>query len=260
MKTFEYTVARFVSDPLRDEPVNIGVIIHESSKKISYGKFLDNFRIFKQRNPKVNCNALQAIVDGYRGENKIDSQDYLTRLWKECIYSLRFTKPQLIEANSTEEALVYLFNDFISIESKKKTRPHLSRGQLKSRIRKRIIEAEIDQWVKINPRVPGQRAFSFDYGFVNGKVNDLIHAISFDSDQEKALHDAQSLALTVENVKRINTNLACTAVIHPPHNGENKYFDDAQYYLDKKKCIIQHEEDLPKYLAEVKKKLYQESK
>lgn len=116
MTTFEYAVAKFIPDFVRDEPVNIGVIVHEKGTLESHGKFLKDFSEIKKRNPKVNVNALQKILEGYDGKQKIDSEDYLFRLSRDCQFSLRFTAVCGKKDESPEVAVEKLFDEYISLK------------------------------------------------------------------------------------------------------------------------------------------------
>jgi len=119
--TYEYVVAKFTPDFVKDEPINIGVIVHEKSSLESYGKFIDDFSEIKTRNPTVNINALQKIVEGYRGKHEIDSEDYLYRLVKQCVHSLYFKNVCGKKSISYELAAQQLFDEYVSIKPKKVT-------------------------------------------------------------------------------------------------------------------------------------------
>lgn len=115
--TFEYVVAKFTPDFVKDEPINIGIIIHEKNSLESYGKFIDNFDEIKNKNPEINVNALQKIVEGYRGKHEIYSEDYLYRLVKNCVHTLHFKNVCGKKAVSSELAVDQLFDEYISIKS-----------------------------------------------------------------------------------------------------------------------------------------------
>src|SRR5438445_3097603 len=116
MTTYEYVVAKLIPDFVKDEPVNIGVLVHEKNSDKSIGRFIDDFSEIKRRNPEININALRRILEGYQGKHEVNSQDYLYRLSKDCIYSLRFTGVCGKKADNPEQAIKELFEEYISIK------------------------------------------------------------------------------------------------------------------------------------------------
>ena len=116
MSTYEYVVAKYTPDFVKDEPVNIGIIVHEKNTLEAHGKFIDNFTDIKQRNPKANVNALQKLLEGYQGKHKIDSEDYLFRLAKHCTHSLHFRSVCGKKSLTPDIAVNQLFNEYISLK------------------------------------------------------------------------------------------------------------------------------------------------
>lgn len=116
MQTYEYVVAKFTPDFVKDEPVNIGVIVHEKDSLESFGKFIKNYSEIKKRNPNINIAALDKILEGYRGKHEIDSKDYLYRLTRDCTHSLHFRSVCGKKSFSPENAVEELFNEYISVD------------------------------------------------------------------------------------------------------------------------------------------------
>ena len=121
MQTYEYVVAKYTPDFVKDEPVNIGIIVHEKDTLESYGKFVKDYTEIKRRNPSANVTALDKILEGYRGKHEIDSKDYLYRLTQDCIHSLNFRSVCGKKSLSPEKAVDELFNEYISVDPKSVT-------------------------------------------------------------------------------------------------------------------------------------------
>lgn len=259
MPTFNYVIAKFVPDLVRNEPINIGVIVHDSKNKIATGKFIDNFRALAQRYHNVNVSALKGILSSFTGSYKIDSANYLSKLGKEFQYQLVFAEPSGIVAGTPEQALSEIYGRFISIDTKRQKRIALTKPQLRALVSQGIKKAEFDRkWVQVKPRIEGTIGhFVFDYGFKNGKVRDLVHTISFDVNPETALRDAKALAISVEDALSRDEELSCTAIIHPPHKDAivAEYYEPAIGYLKDKDCDVKDEEHIQPYLLTVKSKL-----
>lgn len=120
MNTYEYIVARYLPNPIKDEPKNIGVIVVDKNSMEAFGKFVkgDYLKKLKKENPEANINALDVILKGYRGKQKINSEDYLDRLANQCIHTLHFKNVCVKESVAPEKAVKDLFNEYISISPK----------------------------------------------------------------------------------------------------------------------------------------------
>ena len=118
MPTYEYAVAKFIPDFVKDEPINIGVIVHEKDADVSHGKFIENFDYVKTRNPSANIKALQNIVQHYIGKQKITSPDYMSRLSNDCRYSIQFRVTCSKKADTIDQAVNELFEEYITVEPK----------------------------------------------------------------------------------------------------------------------------------------------
>ena len=115
MGTFNFVIAKFVPDPVRNEPINVGVIVNDSSSGRSCGRFIENFRILAGRYPDSNVAALKTILASYRG--RYPTKDgYLTKLSKESAFQLRFTGPNAIRSDALQTAADTLFEKYISIQ------------------------------------------------------------------------------------------------------------------------------------------------
>lgn len=257
MATYSYIVARFIPDIVKNEPINIGVLVQSEKNKVE-GKFIENFRSLGQRYKDVNVKALQGILDTLRGEYEVSSYEYLTQVAKDFQYQLVFSKPTSVVAASHKQALEELYNSFISIESKRALRKVLNRIQLKSLVRKEINQKLEQKWVISKHKVKGPKDdFEFDFAFKNGKVSDLLHAISFEGNAKNALVMTKALALTVEYVLKENKDLTCTAVVHPPKDEEKEkeYYEPAIGYLKDQECVIKTEDQIPQYVEQIQRKL-----
>ncbi|MDE1818694.1 MAG: DUF3037 domain-containing protein [Thaumarchaeota archaeon] len=257
MSTYSYVIARFVPDIVKNEPVNVGVLV-QSGDKIIEGKFIENFRSLGQRYKDVNVKALQGIIDSFRDTHQVQSHNYLTNIAKDFQYQLVFSNPKSIVAGSPKAALDELYDLVISVEPRKTTKKTLTRLDLKLLVRKEIEEKLEKQWIVRKHIIKGPKDdFAFDFAFKNGKVRDLLHAISFEGNAKLALTQAKALALTVEYVIRENNDISCTALIHPPKDDEKEkeYYEPAIGYLKDQECSIKTEQQIPQYVSAIQKKL-----
>ncbi len=57
--TYSFVVARFIPDPVRNEPVNIGIIVNDSKTHQSFGRFVEDFSLLSCL---INCSLLKISV------------------------------------------------------------------------------------------------------------------------------------------------------------------------------------------------------
>ena len=62
MGTYSYSVARFVPDPIKNEPVNIGAIVVDQETGRTAHRFLRSMRGLAQRCPGADLETLEKIL------------------------------------------------------------------------------------------------------------------------------------------------------------------------------------------------------
>ena len=117
MNTYNFVVARFIPDLIRNEPVNVGIIVNDSKTHKSFGRFVENFRPLISRYKDCNIAALKTIIETFRGEYELESNESLEKLSKNSQYQLRFTEPRAIRSGDHLQAIESLYKRYISIES-----------------------------------------------------------------------------------------------------------------------------------------------
>ena len=117
MNTYNFVVARFVPDLIRNEPINVGIIVNDSKTHKSFGRFVENFRPLINRYKDCNIAALKTIIETFRGEHESDSKVSLEKFSKNNQYQLRFTEPRAIRSEDHLQAIESLYKRYISIES-----------------------------------------------------------------------------------------------------------------------------------------------
>lgn len=259
MTTYNFVVARFIPDLIKNEPVNIGIIVNDSENNKSYGRFVENFRPLISRYHDSNIGALKNIIETFRGQYDFESSTYLEKLSKDFQYQLRFTEPRAIKAEQPSQALATLYDQYISIESKVRQRRILTKADLRNMIAKGIRQSGFKRkWIRPRVKIEGKIGhFTFDYGFKNGKITDLIHSISFAGNSKTAYRDAKALAISVEDALSVNEELDFTAIVHPPSDEKifEEFYEPAVGYLKDKECVVKDEDEIMPCLIQIKNKL-----
>jgi len=258
MTSFSYSIAKFIPDLTTYEPVNVGIMAYSSEKKMVKGKFIQDYSKLSRRFPKINSKAVKNYIDTFATQYEVESEDDFVKLQENFKRNLIFIESGEVISGTMDKALTDLFKRYITIETKIKRRKFMNRLQLRAKITHGIREAKFEkEWIK--PRVPIKgkiHDFVFDYGFKNGQIKDLVHALTFDGNSEIALRDAKALAISVEDAMSANEGLTCAAILHPPTNEKKEENYEASIdYLKDKDCLIRFEEDIPSHLITIKNKL-----
>ena len=119
MNTYDYVVAKYTANEMKDEPRNVGIIVFERDSKKVFGKFVRDNRLseLKEKNPETNISALSMILKTYDLEKTVDSENYLDELVNSCTQSLKFKSVCTKDANTPQEALEMLFKDYLSFKT-----------------------------------------------------------------------------------------------------------------------------------------------
>lgn len=224
MGTYSYTVSRFVPDPIRNEPVNIGVIVVDAETGETARRFMRSLRGLRTRCPGADLKSLEEMVGSFQVADMPGGADDLERLARRHTNLLQFTPPRAVAAPTLEDSLQRAFEAYIGEDE--------AQGR-EARPRTRLLE-EIDaalsgcnvaaEAVKKRPRFAGRRGrFTPDRGIFGGGWTLALHAISFGARTTtgvaSALSAAKVLAVDFEDARVKNDALECTVVAEPPPDG-----------------------------------------
>lgn len=120
MASYEYIVARYTPNPVKDEPRNIGIIVFDKSTMKAIGEFVgdDYLTKIKEENPDANVKALNTILDIYRGEQVVDDEKYLDDIANSVVKSLHFKNVCVKDSEDHTKAVEELFQEYISVKPK----------------------------------------------------------------------------------------------------------------------------------------------
>lgn len=114
-----YIVARYVEDDVRDEPINLGVILQSQRDYEVTFKFITDYS-YKALATSVNVNRslLTQILKNIENEiSKSESQEsILNELISKHSGKIRFTEPRGTLAEDLEEEMYSLFDRYVSIK------------------------------------------------------------------------------------------------------------------------------------------------
>jgi len=116
MSKYQFSTVKLIPNLVRDESVNIGVILYDSTKNKAYPKFTKNWKEVSRRTGVDRLPDLPKII---KIETIKTDDDYLNALYSKNFQdSLVITKPKLISLIETpSETLEMLFDTQVSLPS-----------------------------------------------------------------------------------------------------------------------------------------------
>lgn len=244
MVTYSYTVSRFVPDPIRNEPVNIGVIVVDAETGETAHRFMHNLRGLGPRCPGADLESLEEMVGSFHVQDMPGGADDLGRLAQRHTNLLQFTPPRAVAAPTLEDSLQRAFEAYID-EDAAQGREARPKTLLLEEIDAALLGGNIAVGaVKKRPKFAGRRGrFTPDRGVFGDGWTLALHAISFGAGTTTgvatALSAAKVLAVDFEDAKAKDVTLECTVVAEPPPDGacgEIESYKQAAGHLKDRGC------------------------
>jgi DUF3037 family protein len=234
-----FAVIKFLPDPIRDEPINVGIIGTVEGQL--EGRLLSSFGQLRSRLPSEDLKSLELALRFLRSSIDRSPDLSLARLVETQSGQVTFSA---LMGGLTEDPSSFLDDQF-EIYVKSAEVPHRaelgeSRTQIRNRIRKFIsaIGRDSEPFAIAKKPVRGKYGtHSFDFGFLNGKVT-LVQAISFQTQEQYALGEAKILTLSaIDTRERLGDDVDVLAVVSPPREA-TPYYDEARRILQSKTTIV----------------------
>lgn len=114
MPKYRFSTIKLVPDLVRDEPINIGVVLHDLGKKIAYHKLTENWA---EVNRRTQISDIPDLGNISQSEAVHVDDEYLHKLsHKRFPDSLTITEPRPIASDdAVEDVLSFLFESQISL-------------------------------------------------------------------------------------------------------------------------------------------------
>lgn len=210
LKPCSLFLVNYVPDLVRDERLNIGLLLHSPEEKYLGCLFTDDFRRVKRFHPKADLELLRELQQHF--EQEIDEQGndlegYLRRLQESCSNLIQLSPPRVCLLRDPQTDIQDLFARYVGARTTGPP-PEDTRLRIKQRLTAALVRAGI--WARLDKRIaaepwthPGD-PFTFDFGYrplqVDGRPNGhikFIHALSLKRDAELA----KVLVYTLERVR-----------------------------------------------------------
>ena len=255
MGTYSYTVSRFVPNQIRNEAVNIGIIVVDTDTGKTAHRFLGDMKRLKARCPGANIQALEGIVRSIRVGDMPGGMADLERLSVNHTHSLQFTPPRAAAAPTIKEALRIVFDTYVGEAAVPAAKPACAtpKEQMLAEIDAAVSQSGMTKGAAIaRPEFRGSRGvFRPDRAFRTRGGAIALHALPFAARPDLALKNAKVLAIDYEDARKQDANLECAAVVDPAPDGGNREgreaYEQAEGHLRDKGCEVVEAGRMPAY-------------
>ncbi|MCH7648862.1 MAG: DUF3037 domain-containing protein [Thaumarchaeota archaeon] len=173
----KYSIVKYVADEVRDEPINIGVVLQAKDNQFNNCQFITRFN--KIRTAEEQPSFLKHVIEKIKHENSKELG--INELANKYNGKIRLSLPRVTITNNLEKEVELLFNRFVSIEQEsiKVVRPMTLRT-VKHSVWNYFKKFE--KPVKRNILIKGKNS-KFVYDFVLDDDDDkhIIHSISYNA-------------------------------------------------------------------------------
>ncbi len=236
-KQLEFFLLRYVPDAVKDEFVNIGVVLVEGNGGFAGVRFARDWRRLRCLSPDADVEMLQALETELRSklEDAAGREALLARLKDSLSGSLQLSPSKALEAESPAEELARLAEMYL--ESPRRAaaaREPAARQRIFERMQAAFEHAGV--WELMRKRIAAERytragdPLIIDCGYQPNGVVKMFHALSLKSDLNAAKVLAFSFPRIAEGVRRLeNAQAELTAVVE---NDFDRASEPVAYALD----------------------------
>ena len=118
MKICNYVIIKYVADEVRNEPINIGIIIREKNTGRFHKKFYQDLEQILIREPNANTELIREFINSM---NKLDVLDEksLNEMVNNFVHQIQFSDVMGTECDNIEDQLETLYKRFMSLNDTK---------------------------------------------------------------------------------------------------------------------------------------------
>jgi Protein of unknown function (DUF3037) len=219
----EFQLIRYVPDPVKNEFVNIGVVLRAFGGEQSALRFTRDWGRVRCLDPDADIQMLEAleieIGHRLRASPADDPRPIMSRLEDTLSNGLQITETKAYLAETFLPGLEELMHVYVDTPRRERSQRRGGRSALHATMRKRFEEAGV--WTLMRKQIaaadytPGD-PLRIDCGYRPNGVVRMFQAISLDADAD----DAKLLAFSAEalkaGVKKVeNADLELTAIVEP---------------------------------------------
>lgn len=177
----KYLVVKYVENKIKDEPMNVGIILQSQKSHEIFTKFVGDFsRIRSGHLNKPQRIILDSLIDELK--DSIDMLDKNEKTLESIVKNnqdgLRFTDIRGALASNVQNELEYLYDEYMNVSTEQPYTISTARiiNEALNHLHKELYEYEIRKEFHVKGKMSN---FVFDL-MIKGNKPKYIHAISFD--------------------------------------------------------------------------------
>jgi Protein of unknown function (DUF3037) len=260
-KTLHYRVLRYTPNLVRDEWVNIGVLLEEADGPRREARLIQEpgeMARVRRLHPAADEELLRSLpveFDARLGEPSEDVRKYLDKLELTLSNVLQFSPQRALLAEDFDAEMDRLYRDYVTPPARTRvgvvesTRAWI-RERLRDVFRRHRLSAKLEKNIRVEEYTQPGDPLKLDYGYQNG-VRGYMHSIVLGRD----LAQAKVLAYTAECVRARVPGCEFTAITeiepardNPRHQFMAKVFEDQDIAIVSLNRIERFADDLRRRL------------
>jgi hypothetical protein len=224
--SFRYRILRYTPNLVRDEWVNVGVLLEEARGSRHAMRLIEEPRELarvRRLHPDADEDLLRSLPFEFdarmRGPDR-EVATYLEKLEQNLSNALQFSPQKALLADNFDQELDRLYRDHVTPPSRRagrilQTTRDWIREKLNDVFRRHRILGKLEQRVRIEGFTQPGDPMRLDYGYQNG-VRGFIHSISL-----RDIPQAKVLAYTAERIHARDALAQITAIIEAEPVADN---------------------------------------
>ena len=258
----EFFLLRYAPDAVREESVNVGVVLVESSGSWAEVRFTKDWKRVKCLDPEADVETLEALEGEIRerlSEGGEGRKWLLKRMEDTFSNTLRLTEPKAVLAESPALEMERLAEMYL--ESRKKgARESTGRMQVYRTMRGEFERQGV--WQAMRKNIAASQythrgdPLKIDAAYRPNGVLHMYQALSLGTDANAAKALAFSYPRLAEGVKRVEqADTALTAIVEADADGEDETMQFAIETLAASKIIVATVADMPRIALSVRQQM-----
>ena len=251
METYNFSIARFTPDSIRDEPINIGAVINDNNLNTSFGKFVNIQTIKNKTGVPFNTNMLEHILQKLEG--KQEPLKDVESLASEFSGRLSFTSPRAIKNENISSAMDSIFARYVSIIKPKQTRRD-KQSILRKSIKTRLYRSIKSEFITPNHKIGVDPYIStVDFRILSNSCKSLVHVLHH-LNVEKLLQDCLFKARCLKKLDILNNDWRAEIITDIPDNANEKTlraWGEGTEILEDAGCNVSNESRSPEQIDKI---------
>lgn len=223
MSEYKYSVLRYLADPLRDEPINIGLVLHSAAEQRL------TFRIHPRRvasrlsgSDKMTLSHYTEQLEAIENELQdwesarfegfgVHNPEFLEELADHIGNVIRFETPRGCVTDNPDRLFEDLFNQFVSVGEP--LPDHVTKGILKKQVRGAFDQLGLGEYLKPRPTIVGvHRSYTLPFG-IRHSTRTLVEILKLGQREELNYRAMAAVGRLWQDAKSVPENRHSNLVV-----------------------------------------------